>query len=106
MQDEGDRRASGATQAPEWPGPLPEGASRRARGVRQSQNPSIRARLSGRERNAPAIRQAGAYGFVMSSHYNTRTGPAEVLVEGDSFRLIRRRETYDDLVVAERDAAQ
>lgn len=49
-----------------------------------------------------AIFTAGAYGFVMSSHYNTRTGPPEVMVEGDSFRVIRRRETYDDLVAAER----
>jgi diaminopimelate decarboxylase len=45
---------------------------------------------------------AGAYGFVMSSQYNSRPRAAEVLVEGDSFRIIRRRETYDDLVAAER----
>ena len=45
---------------------------------------------------------AGAYGTVMSSHYNARPLGAEVLVEGDSCRLIRRRETYDDLIAAER----
>lgn len=45
---------------------------------------------------------AGAYGFVMSSQYNSRPRAAEVLVEGAAPRLIRRRETYDDLVLAER----
>jgi diaminopimelate decarboxylase len=45
---------------------------------------------------------AGAYGFVMSSQYNSRPRAAEVLVEADRPRLIRRRETYDDLVVPER----
>ena len=45
---------------------------------------------------------AGAYGFVMSSQYNSRPRAAEVLVEGDRAGLIRRRETYADLVAAER----
>lgn len=45
---------------------------------------------------------AGAYGFAMSSQYNSRPRAAEVLVEGDKATLIRRRETYDDLVSAER----
>ncbi len=45
---------------------------------------------------------AGAYGFVMSSQYNSRPRCAEVLVSGDEAMLIRRRETYDDLVAAER----
>jgi len=49
---------------------------------------------------------AGAYGFTMSSQYNSRPRAAEVLVAGSSARLIRRRETYDDLVTAERDAAK
>jgi len=48
-----------------------------------------------------AIFTAGAYGFVMASHYNSRPNAAEVLVEGDAFRTIRRRETYADLTVAE-----
>jgi diaminopimelate decarboxylase len=48
-----------------------------------------------------AIRTAGAYGFAMASTYNARTRPAEVLVRGESFRLIRRRETYEDLVRGE-----
>ena len=48
-----------------------------------------------------AVFTAGAYGFVMTSHYNTRPNPPEVLVEGDSYRIIRRRETYNDLLAAE-----
>jgi diaminopimelate decarboxylase len=50
-----------------------------------------------------AIFSAGAYGFVMSSQYNSRPRPAEVLVDGKTWRVIRRRETYDDLIAAERD---
>ena len=41
---------------------------------------------------------AGAYGMVMASNYNTRPRAAEVLVEGKTARLVRRRETYEDLV--------
>jgi len=41
---------------------------------------------------------AGAYGFAQSSNYNSRRRSAEVLIEGDRFRIIRQRETYDDLV--------
>ena len=48
-----------------------------------------------------AVFSAGAYGFVMSSQYNSRPRAAEVLVDGKSFRVIRRRETYDDLLTAE-----
>ena len=45
-----------------------------------------------------AILDAGAYGMVLASNYNTRRRPAEVLVEGKSVKLIRRRETMDDLL--------
>ncbi len=48
-----------------------------------------------------AIMSAGAYGFTMASHYNTRPKAVEVLVTGDTYRIIRRRETYEDLVGAE-----
>jgi diaminopimelate decarboxylase len=48
-----------------------------------------------------AVLDTGAYGFSMASNYNSQPRPAEVLVEGKTFRLIRRRETYADLVVAE-----
>jgi diaminopimelate decarboxylase len=41
---------------------------------------------------------AGAYGFSMSSNYNNRPRAAEVLVDGDSWKLIRRRETFEDLI--------
>lgn len=45
---------------------------------------------------------AGAYGFTMSSNYNARGRAAEVLVDGDNFSVIRRRETYEDLVATEK----
>ena len=45
---------------------------------------------------------AGAYGFSMSSNYNARGRAAEVLVDGDKFSVIRRRETYEDLVALEK----
>jgi diaminopimelate decarboxylase len=50
-----------------------------------------------------AIHTAGAYGFSMASTYNARTRPAEVLVERDTARLIRHRETYADLIRGEED---
>ncbi len=49
-----------------------------------------------------AVFTAGAYGFAMSSNYNARPRAPEVLVDGSSYRIIRRRETYEDLVAAER----
>lgn len=48
-----------------------------------------------------SVFSAGAYGTVMSSNYNSRCRAAEVLVDGDRHRLIRRRETYADLVAPE-----
>jgi diaminopimelate decarboxylase len=45
-----------------------------------------------------ALMSAGAYGFAMASTYNSRPLPAEVLVQGDQFSLIRRRQTIQDLV--------
>ena len=49
-----------------------------------------------------AIRSAGAYGMAMSSNYNARPRACEVLVDGDVAHLIRRRETFDDLIAHER----
>ncbi|EFL50483.1 diaminopimelate decarboxylase [Solidesulfovibrio fructosivorans JJ]] len=49
-----------------------------------------------------AVYSAGAYGFTMSSNYNSRPRAAEVLVDGDTVTLARRRETYEDLVALER----
>jgi diaminopimelate decarboxylase len=50
-----------------------------------------------------AVFSAGAYGMAMSSNYNSRPRAAEVLVDGQRHRLIRRRETYEDLVRAEKE---
>jgi diaminopimelate decarboxylase len=47
------------------------------------------------------LRSAGAYGFTMSSNYNTRPRAAEVLVDGRTALLARRRETWEDLVRGE-----
>ena len=49
-----------------------------------------------------AVRSAGAYGFVMSSNYNTRPRAAEVLVDGEHTHLVRRRETVAELIAGER----
>lgn len=47
------------------------------------------------------VRDTGAYGFVMASNYNMRPRPAEALVEDGAARLIRRRETFEDLTRTE-----
>ncbi len=49
-----------------------------------------------------AILDAGAYGMALASNYNTRPKAAEVLVDGSKAKLVRRRETYRDLLAAER----
>jgi diaminopimelate decarboxylase len=48
-----------------------------------------------------AVFTAGAYGFSMSSNYNNRPRPPEVLVDGDSYKIIRRCETNEDLIAGE-----
>jgi len=48
-----------------------------------------------------AICTAGAYGFVQSSTYNARPRAAEILVENGAWRIVRRRETYEDLIRGE-----
>lgn len=50
-----------------------------------------------------AVFSTGAYGFTMSSNYNARPRPPEILVDGQEARLVRRRETCDDLVAHEAD---
>lgn len=63
-----------------------------------------------KDRNIPPVKQqdliavftAGAYGFTMSSNYNARCRAAEVLIDGDRFSVIRRRETYEDLTALEK----
>ncbi|MCX6620674.1 MAG: diaminopimelate decarboxylase, partial [Acidobacteria bacterium] len=48
-----------------------------------------------------AIRTAGAYGFVAASNYNSRPRAAEVMVEGKTWRVVRKRETLEDLIRGE-----
>ncbi|MCL4477185.1 MAG: diaminopimelate decarboxylase [Nitrospirae bacterium] len=63
----------------------------------------------GKEREMPdvkpreylAVMSAGAYGFTMSSNYNSRPRAAEVMVKGKDFSLVNKRETYRDLVRGE-----
>ncbi len=49
-----------------------------------------------RDGDLVAIMEAGAYGSVLSSNYNTRSRPAEIMVSGNETKLIRKRESYDD----------
>jgi diaminopimelate decarboxylase len=49
-----------------------------------------------------AFMSAGAYGFTMSSNYNSRPRAAEVMVQGSMFEVVRDRETWDDLIKGER----
>jgi diaminopimelate decarboxylase len=53
------------------------------------------------EGDAIAVLSAGAYGFVMASNYNSRPLPAEILVDGAKSHVIRRRQTFDDLIAGE-----
>ena len=57
--------------------------------------------LSANEGDLLALRTVGAYGFVMSSNYNSRMRSAEILVDKDKFQLIRRREGLLDLTQLE-----
>lgn len=87
--------------------------------LRQSGAPALRADVVGpvcetgdflaRDRALPealpgdvlAVCSAGAYGFAQSSNYNSRPRAAEILVEGANWRVVRRRESYDDLIRGE-----
>jgi len=48
-----------------------------------------------------AVMSAGAYGFTMASNYNSHPKPPEVLVDGDRYYVVRRRESFDDLINGE-----
>jgi diaminopimelate decarboxylase len=52
-----------------------------------------------------AFMSAGAYGFAMSSSYNSRPRVAEVMVKGDTFEVVRERESVEDLIKGERVAS-
>jgi len=56
-----------------------------------------------KEGDLVALMSAGAYGFVMASNYNSRPLPAEALVRGETFSLIRSRQTMEDLIRGECD---
>ncbi len=58
--------------------------------------------LAAGEGDLVAVLSAGAYGFVMASNYNSRPRAAEVMVDGGTLRLIRERESFDDLIAGER----
>ena len=72
-------------------GPVCESADWLARGRQLALN----------EGNIIAIESAGAYGFVMAGNYNSRPRPAEVMVDGDKYHVIRQRETFEDLIRGE-----
>ncbi|HVN88511.1 MAG TPA: diaminopimelate decarboxylase [Candidatus Binataceae bacterium] len=63
-----------------------------------------------RERDMPeaqsgdllAVMSAGAYGFVMSSNYNSRPRPAEVIVNGSDYTVVRERDTFEDIIRGEK----
>ena len=48
-----------------------------------------------------ALMSSGAYGFVMASNYNSRPFPAEILVDGDNAKVVRKRQTLDDIIAGE-----
>ncbi|HYC51081.1 MAG TPA: hypothetical protein VEB19_08245, partial [Gemmatimonadaceae bacterium] len=50
------------------------------------------------------VHDVGAYGYVMASNYNARRRAAEVLVDGDRFAVVTRRETFEDLMRLDVDA--
>ena len=58
--------------------------------------------VSLKEGDLVAVKSAGAYGYAMSSNYNSRRRAAEVLVKGDEFFVVRKRETLKDLVRGEK----
>ncbi|MBF0252359.1 MAG: diaminopimelate decarboxylase [Candidatus Omnitrophica bacterium] len=49
-----------------------------------------------------AVMSAGAYGYVMSSNYNSRPRPAEIMVMGKEAHIVKKRETYKDLIASEK----
>jgi len=57
-----------------------------------------------REGDVLAFANAGAYGFEMSSRFNSRTRPAEVFIENGAARVVRRRERWEDLLVGQEES--
>ena len=81
----------GAAQAYEIVGPVCESGDFLARSRRLVLEPG----------DLLAVRSAGAYGFVMSSNYNSRPRAAEVMVDGDRYHVVRSRETLENLFAGE-----
>ena len=59
--------------------------------------------LAIKEGSILAIHSSGAYGFTMRSNYNSRTKPPEILVEETTVKLIRRKESFEDMVKLEKE---
>jgi diaminopimelate decarboxylase len=55
-----------------------------------------------RQNGLLVVRTSGAYGAVMSSNYNSRPRPAEVMVDGDNYHIIRKRESLDAMLAGEK----
>jgi diaminopimelate decarboxylase len=87
-----ERRAAASPETVDVVGPICESGDFLAKG---------RALPRVEEGDLLAIMSAGAYGFAMASNYNARPRAAEVLVQGDRYTIVRRRETYEDLVAGE-----
>jgi diaminopimelate decarboxylase len=87
-----DDSAGGETGSWDVVGPVCETADFLGRGRELSLSPG----------SLLAVRGAGAYGFVMSSNYNTRPRAPEVIVDGEQWHVVRERETLDDLLRGER----
>jgi len=87
-----DQSAGSETGSWDVVGPVCETADFLGRGRELSLSPG----------NLLAVRGAGAYGFVMSSNYNTRPRAPEVIVDGEQWHVVRKRETLDDLLRGER----
>ncbi|NPV38726.1 MAG: diaminopimelate decarboxylase [Brevinematales bacterium] len=66
--------------------------------TRNEHGPEVRSITTPLEGDVLAILNAGAYGFAMSSNYNMRPRPAEVLITPEGPKLIRRRETFEDMI--------
>ena len=86
-----DKNNSQETQVWNIVGPICESSDFLARNIS----------IPAKEEDVLAIKSAGAYGFVMSSNYNSRPRCPEILVDEDKFKLIRKRESLDDLVRSE-----
>ena len=57
--------------------------------------------LALKEGDLLAVRSAGAYGFTMSSNYNTRPRAVELMVDGEQVHVVRQRETFEQLIAGE-----